>query len=216
MTVHPEVAAVGGYAAALLLAAYLLDRLAMHSHRRADRYRTAGFRYHPEHDAWACPQEQWLWPVDHDEQRRLVWYRAAADTCNACPVKPDCTSSPHGRELVRALEPWPASEAGRFHRGIALLLVALAALLLAVEAVRHHRPTELAVLAAVLALAVMVAYRLTDHLRRSPAGFPVAVPSAAVPSSPVGGRPRGAAPPAGGPQEGRRWQRGDQERLFDG
>ena len=55
MTVSPEVLLFACYAAFLLLAAAALDRLARHSHARSDRYRTAGFRYHPEHDAWVCP-----------------------------------------------------------------------------------------------------------------------------------------------------------------
>ena len=37
-----------------------------HSHARSERYRTAGFRYHPEHDAWVCPQDQMLWPTLYD------------------------------------------------------------------------------------------------------------------------------------------------------
>ena len=54
-------------------------------------------------------------------------YRAKAHVCNACPRKDACTDSDHGREIVRPLDPWPHSEAGRFHRGISLLLVVLGA-----------------------------------------------------------------------------------------
>ncbi len=54
-------------------------------------------------------------------------------------------------KLVRPLDPWPHSEAGRFHRVIALLLVALSALILLVEVARHHAPTEIALLLALLA-----------------------------------------------------------------
>ena len=45
-----------------------LDWLARHSHARSERYRTAGFRYHPQHDVWVCPQDQMLWPARYDEQ----------------------------------------------------------------------------------------------------------------------------------------------------
>ena len=44
-----------------------------------------------------------------------------------CPRKDACTDSDRGREIVRPLDPWPHSEAGRFHRAIALLMVALGA-----------------------------------------------------------------------------------------
>ena len=33
---------------------------------------------------------------------QLMRYRAKPSVCNACPVKHDCTSSPHGREITRA------------------------------------------------------------------------------------------------------------------
>lgn len=36
--------------------------------------------------------------------------------CNACPSKHRCTDSDRGREIVRPLDPWPHSEAGRLHR----------------------------------------------------------------------------------------------------
>ena len=38
------------------------------------------------------------------------------------PGEDACTTSPHGREVSREIDPWPYSEAGRFHRGIACLV----------------------------------------------------------------------------------------------
>ena len=174
MTVDSDTLIFAGYATALLLIACALDRLAAHSHDRADRYRTAGFRYHPQHDAWVCPQDQMLWPTMYDQQQHLMRYRAKASVCNSCPVKADCTTSPHGREITRSTQPWPHSEAARFHRGLVLVLVVIAALLLIVTGARHHRPGDLIVVTAVLAVAVVLAHRFTDHLRRTPPGFPAA------------------------------------------
>ena len=162
---NPEAILAAGYATLLLLVAVGLDRLARHAHNRADRYRTAGFRYHPQHDAWVCPQEEWLWPAEFDRHRRLVRYRAKPSVCNACPVKAACTTSPHGREVVRAVDPWPHSEAGRFHRGLALMLIGLAGLILLVETTRHHTP------------AGGLGWRFLDHLRNTPTGFPDPTPS---------------------------------------
>lgn len=173
MSVSPEVALFTGYAGVLLVIAWALDRLARHSHARADRYRTAGFRYQPQHDAWVCPQDQMLWPTLYDEQQQLMRYRAKPSVCNACPVKTDCTRSPHGREITRPTAPWPHSEAGRFHRGLSLVLIALAALLL-VMGVRHHQPGDLGVIALPLVACVLLAQRFSEHFRRTPAGFPVA------------------------------------------
>jgi hypothetical protein len=173
-----EVVLFSGYATALLLLACALDRLAQHSHARADRYRTAGFRYHRDHDAWVCPQDQMLWPVQYDQHKQLMRYRAKPSVCNACPVRSDCTTSPHGREITRPTQPWPHSEAARFHRGLVLVLIGLAASMLIVTALRHHQPGDLGVIVGPLTCAALLAYRFTDHFRRTPAGFPT--PTAAT------------------------------------
>ena len=40
-------------------------------------------RYHPEHDAWVCPEDQMLWPTRYDEGERLMRYQAKPSICNA-------------------------------------------------------------------------------------------------------------------------------------
>ena len=175
MNLHPEVALVGGYAVALLAVAAVLDWLGQHTQRHSERFRTAGFHYHPEQDAWICPQDQVLWPIEHDAELGLVRYRAKPSVCNACPIKPDCTSSPHGREVTRAVLSWPHSEAGRFHRGLSLVLVGLAALMIVVAAARHPEPWTL-VLALPLLLAVSLGHRFSAHFRDTPANFPARTP----------------------------------------
>lgn len=180
MSVSTEVALFSGYATALLVLAGILDKLAQHSNSRADRYRTAGFRYHPQHDAWACPQDQMLWPISFDERQQLMYYRAKPSVCNSCPVKASCTTSSHGREVTRPTQPWPHSEAARFHRGLVLVLVGLAALLLLVMVVRHHQPGNLAVLVVPLLGAAVLARKFTEHFRRTPTGFPEAAAAAGL------------------------------------
>ena len=164
------------YGGALTLGAFALEWLSAHTHRRSLRYRTAGFTYHESLDHWECPEGQHLWPHEHDHERRLVRYRAKAHICNACPRKDACSESDRGREIVRPMDPWPHSEAGRFHRVIALLMVALAALILLVALVRHHAPLEAAALVALLVVAVLAGRWLAHDLRSHPAGFPDADP----------------------------------------
>jgi len=185
VTVAPEALLFIGYASLLLGCGCALDRLARHSSARADHYRTAGFHYHPQHDAWVCPQDQMLWPTGYDERQQLMRYRAKASVCNACPVKTACTSSPHGREVTRPTQPWPHSEAARFHRGLVLVLIALAALLLTVTALRHHHPGDLLVLAGPLVVCAILAQRFTEHFRRTPTGFPAATPATGLRVTPV-------------------------------
>jgi len=176
----PEVVLAAGYAVLLVTGAAGLEWLSAHTHRRALRYRTAGFAYDADHDRWDCPEGQHLWPHEFDHERRLVRYRAKAHICNGCPRKDACTDSDSGREVVRPLDPWPHSEAGRFHRGVALVLVSLAALVLVVAAVRHREPDALAVLGAVLAIVLLVARWLVRDLRAHPANFPAGLPVTAA------------------------------------
>jgi 4-amino-4-deoxy-L-arabinose transferase-like glycosyltransferase len=168
----PETFLVAGYAGFLLGAAVLLEWLSAHTHRRSLRYRTAGFTYHEQHDHWECPEGQHLWPHEFDHEQRLVRYRAKAHICNGCPRKEACTDSDHGREIVRPLDPWPHSEAGRFHRGLSLMLVVLAVLVIIVGAVRDHSADDAALQLVLLALALAIGRWLWRDFRAHPAGFP--------------------------------------------
>jgi hypothetical protein len=185
--IHPEVFFVAGYAVFLLTASIVLDLLARHSHLRTERYRTAGFTYHHKSDAWIRPEDQILTRSEVDYERRLIRYRGRPQICNHCPAKADCTDSDDGREVVRAIDPWPHSEAGRFHRGISLSLTAVATLILTAELVRNHGPLELLVLGAALAVTATLARHIHKAFRASPANFPAAtaIPSTKIPAEPV-------------------------------
>ncbi len=169
---NAEVLMAAGYALALIAGAFVLEWLSAHTHRRSLRFRTAGFAYDETHDHWVCPEGEHLWPHEFDHERRLVRYRARAHVCNGCPRKAQCTDSDRGREVVRPVDPWPHSEAGRFHHILALLLVAISILVAVAEGVRHHTPQEAAVLAGVVLVAAAVARWLARDLRAHPAGFP--------------------------------------------
>lgn len=172
MDVHNETLLAAGYALFLVLGALGLDALARHSHRRSDRYRTAGFEYKRSVDAWICPEGERLHRVETDLQLRLARYRAQAHVCNACHLKDACTDSDEGRSLSSSLDPWPHSEAGRFHRGIAIVMVGAGALVIAAGAALHHGAADLAVLAAAVLVTAITALYLLADLRRSPAEFP--------------------------------------------
>ena len=167
-----ETLLAAGYAVFLSSSALVLEWLSAHTHQRALRYRTAGFTYDNDRDHWQCPEGELLWPHHVDAGSRLVRYRAPAHVCNSCRSKPRCTDSDRGREVVRSLDPWPHSEAGRFHRVIALLLVALGVLILIVELARHHNGIEVSILLSMLALLALSGRYLLRDLYAHPANFP--------------------------------------------
>jgi len=173
----PEVFLAVAYAAALLVGALLIEWLSIHTHNRSQAFRTAGFEYEAEHDFWVCHQGEQLWPAEYDREKRLVRYRAKASVCQACPVRDPCTDSPGAREITKAIDPWPHSEAGRFHRGIAVMMVGLALFILVVELVRNHAPRELLVLAPVFVATLALAFWLGRDLVVTPSGFPETKPA---------------------------------------
>ncbi|HVB28258.1 MAG TPA: hypothetical protein VNG91_00470, partial [Terriglobia bacterium] len=90
---HAEVLMAAGYALFLVAVAAMLEWLARHSHRRSERMRVTGFKYHQEFDHWECPTGQLLRRHSTDHQRRIVRYRAPGHVCNCCHKKIDCTDS---------------------------------------------------------------------------------------------------------------------------
>lgn len=174
--VDPSVWLVSGYAVVLLAVGWGFDAMARRVSTRASRWRTGAFTYHPDHDAWSCPQEQWLWPTSFDPQHRVMRYRAKPSVCNACPVKASCTESPHGREVSREVDPWPFSEAGRFHRGIACFVAALGVLMPLALLIGRHSAPEAGVLTGVALLIGLGALPLAGHLVHTPSHAPGHLP----------------------------------------
>jgi len=163
-----------GYAALLVLIAYGIDTFARRSAAKVEQHRSGPFVYHEDHDAWQCPQDQWLWPTSFDPDNRVMRYRGSPAVCNACPVKHTCTTSHDGREVSKSIDSWPASEAARFHRGIACAVTVIAVLWPLAMALGAETVTE-ALLLVGCALAVgLVSLPLWSHLRRTPA-VPVGV-----------------------------------------
>lgn len=156
-----------GYALALLLVAYGIDLLAKRAHIAHEAQQNRGFVYQEDHDAWLCPEDQWLWPQSFDPENRVMRYRGSPTVCNSCPVKDTCTSNDDGRELGRAIDPWPASESARFHRGIACAVIVLAVLWPVVAAFTVERWTSQVMLLATAAVIAVASLPLWAHLRRS-------------------------------------------------
>ncbi|MFW6600131.1 hypothetical protein ACQBAU_13850 [Propionibacteriaceae bacterium Y2011] len=156
-----------GYAVVLIMVAYGIDTMSKRAARNVEQQRRGGFVYHADHDAWQCPEDQWLWPQSFDPDNRVMRYRGKPSVCNACPVRDSCTTSDSGREVQRPVDPWPNSESARFHRGIACT-VAVLAIVWPVAAALSGPPTmEVAILVGTAVLVILASLPLWSHLRRS-------------------------------------------------
>jgi transposase len=62
------------------------------------------FSYDPERDLYTCPSGKILLPRTRNVARSLIGYRAKAGTCDACPLRSDCTTSKIGRQVLRHFE----------------------------------------------------------------------------------------------------------------
>ncbi|MEN3539602.1 hypothetical protein AAH991_31135 [Microbispora sp. ZYX-F-249] len=103
-----------------------------------------------------------------DRLARHVAVRPGHHPIGGLPCRPEHDA----RENVRTPPPWPHSEAGRFHRCLALVLVVLAASLTLVQAIRHPARPDLVLAAGTLAATGLTGWLLARRLRATPAGFP--------------------------------------------
>jgi transposase len=70
--------------------------------RRTPFFGKGAFTYDPGADAYRCPQGQVLPRRKTKYTEAEVLYRADPASCNACPVKTQCTASDHGRMVHRS------------------------------------------------------------------------------------------------------------------
>src|SRR5215207_9323022 len=71
---------------------------------RSPYYGSSSFAYDAEQDLYRCPQGESLHLYTHSYTERLKRYRANAESCNACPLKPECTPGSNGRVLMRSFD----------------------------------------------------------------------------------------------------------------
>jgi len=64
------------------------------------------FTYDAARDCYVCPEGTVLprRELRREPHREIVQYQAPAATCNACPRKPDCTTSDAGRSIMRNVD----------------------------------------------------------------------------------------------------------------
>jgi hypothetical protein len=83
---------------------------------RTEFYGPSRFNYDAERDEYRCPQGQALRRETAKYTEEVVVYRAAAATCNACPVRAKCTESEHGRIVQRSFYADYLERVAAYHR----------------------------------------------------------------------------------------------------
>src|SRR5829696_5723700 len=71
---------------------------------RSPHYGASRFVYEPEGDLYRCPRGEPLRLYTHSYTERISRYRADPESCNACPLQPECTPGDSGRVLMRSFD----------------------------------------------------------------------------------------------------------------
>ena len=72
--------------------------------KKSPYYGTSRFVYDAEQDLYECPQGEPLRLYTHSYTERVSKYRANPESCNACPLKPECTPDENGRVVRRSFD----------------------------------------------------------------------------------------------------------------
>jgi hypothetical protein len=72
--------------------------------KKSSYYGSSRFVNDAERDLYRCPKGEPLRLYTHSYTERLSRYRADPESCNACPLKPECTPGGSGRVLMRSFD----------------------------------------------------------------------------------------------------------------
>ena len=72
--------------------------------KKSPYFGSSRFVYDAERDLYRCPQGEPLRLYTHSYTERVSKYRANPESCNACPLKPECTLGNNGRVVRRSFD----------------------------------------------------------------------------------------------------------------
>lgn len=124
------------YVAAVLAGARIVEVVARLHFARAQRYGEQGFEYLEAHDAYRCPQGEYLMLHTVHQDSRLAVYRAPPATCRQCRLKARCAPFSEGRLVFRSLAAWAETNVGVFHGRVSVIML-VAAVFVCVAGLRH-------------------------------------------------------------------------------
>jgi len=168
---------IAAYALIMLAAAWVVDVLGSRSARHSMSWRHSDFIYHDDVDGWRCHEDQWLWPTAFDPDKRVIRYEGAHAICGRCPSKDNCSPTPGPREITRPVDPWPYSDAGRFHRGVGLVIACVGVFVPMLLMAAFHAVSDLIVLGTTAVVVIITGVLpLARHLWNTPDNAPAHLP----------------------------------------
>ena len=168
---------IAAYALIMLGAAWAVDVLGSRSARHSMSWRHSDFMYHDDVDGWRCHEDQWLWPTAFDPDKRVIRYEGAHAICGRCPSKDSCSPTPGPREITRPVDPWPYSDAGRFHRGVGLVITCVGVFIPMLLMMAFHATGDLIVLGTTTVVVIVAGVLpLARHLWNTPDNAPAHLP----------------------------------------
>lgn len=84
--------------------------------KRTGYYPPDLFRYDPGGDLYVCPQGHQLNRYSSRMTEEKNVYRVNAETCNACPVKSECTNSKSGGHIFRSFYQGSIDKVKEYHQ----------------------------------------------------------------------------------------------------
>ncbi len=97
--------------------------------------------------------------------------------CGRCPSKDSCSPTPGPREITRPVDPWPYSDAGRFHRGVGLVIACVGVFIPVLLMVAFHAAGDLIVLGTTTVVVIVAGVLpLARHLWSTPDNAPAHLP----------------------------------------
>lgn len=117
------------YVAVVLAGARIVEALARVHFARAQSYGEKGFEYLEAHDAYRCPQGEYLVLHNVHQDSRLAVYRAPLSSCKQCRFKAQCAPFSDRRLVFRSLATWAETNVGVFHGRVSAIMFAAAVVL---------------------------------------------------------------------------------------
>ncbi len=79
-------------------------------------FKRRDFKWDDEREAYICPQGEVLGFSKRVYSKEITVYRAKARTCNGCPLRARCTTSPAGRSISRSFHEEYLDRVREYHR----------------------------------------------------------------------------------------------------